>query len=125
MLSNLRFSVSEDLLVLSVQESPNQFAFRVLSLNFWASLVTHVAANNSFPFYHDCHGPLDELDKSLFYDVVVKFTFFGQIRAILTPQQQYVWLLPQRKRREARNTRRNTAMTLRRTKQKPDRQCVH
>ena len=32
--SNLRLTVSEDLIPLSVQESPNLFFFRVLSLNF-------------------------------------------------------------------------------------------
>ena len=48
-LSNLRLTVSEDLLPLSVQESPNLFAFRVLSLNFLTLLVTYVTANNGFP----------------------------------------------------------------------------
>ena len=53
-LSNLRLTVSEDLLPLSVQDSPNLFAFRVLSLNFLTLLVTCVTANNGFsPFYHD------------------------------------------------------------------------
>ena len=33
---------------LSVQESPNLFTFRVLSLNFLAALVTYVTANNGF-----------------------------------------------------------------------------
>ena len=47
--SNLRLTVSEDLLPLSVQESPNLFAFRVLSLNFVTLRVTCVAANNGFP----------------------------------------------------------------------------
>ena len=32
--SNLRLTLREDLLPLSVQESPNLFVFRVLSLNF-------------------------------------------------------------------------------------------
>ena len=45
---NLRLTVSEDLLPLSIQESPNQFAFRVLSLNFLTLLVTYVTANNGF-----------------------------------------------------------------------------
>ena len=49
MLSNLRLTVSEDLLPLSVEESPNLFAFRVLSLNFFTLLVTYVTANNGFP----------------------------------------------------------------------------
>ena len=54
MLSNLRLTVSEDWLALSVQESPNLFAFRVLSLNFLALLVSYVTANTGFsPFYHD------------------------------------------------------------------------
>ena len=43
--SNLCLTVSEDLLLLSVQQSPNLFAFRVLSLNFVILLV----ANNGFP----------------------------------------------------------------------------
>ena len=47
--SNLRLTVSEDLLPLSIQESPNLFAFRVLSLNFVTLLVTYVTANNGFP----------------------------------------------------------------------------
>ena len=38
-----------DLLPLSVQESPNLFAFRVLSLNFVTLCVTCVTANNGFP----------------------------------------------------------------------------
>ena len=46
--SNLRLTISEDLLPLSLQESPNLFAFRVLSLNFLALLVTYVTANNGF-----------------------------------------------------------------------------
>ena len=33
---------------LSVQESPNLFAFRVLSLNFVTLLVTYVTSNNGF-----------------------------------------------------------------------------
>ena len=44
--SNLRLTVSEDLLPLSVQESPNLFAFRVLSLNFVTLLVTFVTVDN-------------------------------------------------------------------------------
>ena len=48
-LSNLSLTVSEDLLTLSVQESPYLFAFRVLSLNFLAALVTLATANNGFP----------------------------------------------------------------------------
>ena len=47
--SNLCLTVSEDLLPLSVQESPNLFAFRVLSLNFVTLRVTCVTANNGFP----------------------------------------------------------------------------
>ena len=47
--SNLRLTVSEDLLPLSVQESPNLFVFRVLSLNFVTLRVTCVKANNGFP----------------------------------------------------------------------------
>ena len=47
---NLRLTVFEDLLPLSVQESPHLFAFRVLSLNFLAALVTYVSANHGFPF---------------------------------------------------------------------------
>ena len=46
--SNLRLTVSEDLLPLSVQESPNLLSFRVLSLNFVTLLVTCVTANNGF-----------------------------------------------------------------------------
>ena len=46
---DLRLTVSEDLLPVSVQESPNLFAVRVLlSLNFLALLVTYVTANNGF-----------------------------------------------------------------------------
>ena len=48
-LSNLRLTISEDLLPLSVQESPNLFAFRVLPLNFVTLRVTCVTANNGFP----------------------------------------------------------------------------
>ena len=48
-LSNLRLTVSEDLLPLSVQESPNLFVFRVLSLNFSTLRVTYVTANDGFP----------------------------------------------------------------------------
>ena len=52
--SNLRLTVSEDLLPLSVHESPNLFAFRVLSLNFVNLRVTCVTANKRVsPFYHD------------------------------------------------------------------------
>ena len=47
-LSNLRLTVSEDLLPLSFQKSPKKIAFRVLSLNFLAVLVTFVTANNGF-----------------------------------------------------------------------------
>ena len=47
--SNLRLTVSEDLLSLSVQKSPNLFAFRVLSLNFVTLRVTCVTANNGLP----------------------------------------------------------------------------
>ena len=47
-LPNLRLTVSEDLPPLSFQESPDLFAFRVLSLNFLAALVTYVTANNGF-----------------------------------------------------------------------------
>ena len=47
-LSNLRLTVSEDLLPLSVQGSPNLFAFRVLSLNSVTLRVTCVTANNGF-----------------------------------------------------------------------------
>ena len=46
--SNLRLTVSEDLLPLSVQESPNLFAFRVLSLNFVTLRVTYVTAKKGF-----------------------------------------------------------------------------
>ena len=46
--SNLPLTISEDLIALSVQESPNLFAFRVLSLNFVTWLVTCVTANNGF-----------------------------------------------------------------------------
>ena len=49
MLSNLRLTVSEDLLPLSVQESPILFAFRVFSLNLVTVLVTYVTANNGLP----------------------------------------------------------------------------
>ena len=45
---NIRLTISEDLLPLSVQESPNLFAFRVLPLNFETLLVTR--ARDS------CHG---------------------------------------------------------------------
>ena len=47
--SNLRSTVSEDLLPLSVQESPNLFAFIVLPLNFVTLRVTCVTANNALP----------------------------------------------------------------------------
>ena len=47
--SNLRLRVSEDLLPLSVQESPNLFAFTVLSLNFVTLLVTFVTVDNGLP----------------------------------------------------------------------------
>ena len=47
-LSNLRLTVSEDLFSLSIQESPNLFAFGVLSLNLLALLVTYVTTNNGF-----------------------------------------------------------------------------
>ena len=47
--SNLRLTVSEGLLPLSDQESPNLFAFRVLPLNFVTLRVTYVTANNGFP----------------------------------------------------------------------------
>ena len=46
--SNLRLTVSENLLSLSLQKSPNLFAFRVLSRYFVTLLVTHVTANNGF-----------------------------------------------------------------------------
>ena len=46
-LSNLRLTVSEDLLPLSVQESPNLFILRVLSQNFLSA--RHKSANNKFP----------------------------------------------------------------------------
>ena len=54
--SNLRLTVSEDLLPLSVQESPNRFFFRVLSLNFVTfhntlpfSIMTFVIVHNGLP----------------------------------------------------------------------------
>ena len=47
--SNLRLTVSEDLLLLSIQESPHLFRFQSLSLNFLTLLVTYVTANNGFP----------------------------------------------------------------------------
>ena len=47
-LLNLRLTVSEDLLPLSIQESPDLFAFRVLSLNFVTLRVTCVTADNGF-----------------------------------------------------------------------------
>ena len=46
--SNLRLTISEDLLPLSVQESPDLFAFIILSLNFLTLLVTYVTTNNKF-----------------------------------------------------------------------------
>ena len=48
-LSNLRLTVSEDLLPLSFQESHKLFASRVLSLNFLALLVT----SRQTTVYHD------------------------------------------------------------------------
>ena len=52
-LSNLRLTVSEDVLSLSIQESPNLFDFRVLSLNFLS--VRHLCHGKQqvSPFYHD------------------------------------------------------------------------
>ena len=47
--SNLCLTVSENLLSLSLQESPNLFVFRVLSLNFVTLRVTCVTATNGFP----------------------------------------------------------------------------
>ena len=50
MFSNLRLTVSEDLLPLSVQESPNLFFFQSFVSEF-RDLLQRVA-----PFYHDfCH----------------------------------------------------------------------
>ena len=49
MCSNLRLTISEDLLPLSVQnQSPDLFAFIVLSLNFLTLLVNYVTTNNKF-----------------------------------------------------------------------------
>ena len=47
---DLRLTVSEDLLPLSIQESPNLFTFRVLPLNFVTLRVTCVTANNGFTY---------------------------------------------------------------------------
>ena len=47
--SNLRLTISDDLLPSSVQKSPNLLAFRVLSLNFATLRVTCVTANNGLP----------------------------------------------------------------------------
>ena len=47
-LSNLRLTVSEDLLPLSIQESPILFILRVKPLSFLTLLVTYVTANNGF-----------------------------------------------------------------------------
>ena len=54
--SNLRLTVGEDLLPLSVQKSPNLFVFRVLSLSFVTfyngmprSVVTFVTVHNGLP----------------------------------------------------------------------------
>ena len=45
--SNLRLTVSENLLPLSVQESPNLFILRFVSLSFLGA--RHKSANNGFP----------------------------------------------------------------------------
>ena len=47
--SKLCLTVGEDLFSLSIQENPNLFAFRVLSLNFLTVLVTYVPANSGCP----------------------------------------------------------------------------
>ena len=53
MFSNLRLAVSDDLLPLSVQDSPDLFVFKVMSLNFVtfynglpSSILTFVTVHN-------------------------------------------------------------------------------
>ena len=55
--SNLCLAVSENLLSLSLQESPNQFIIRVMSLSFLSA--RHKSANNGSPFYDDWQTTTD------------------------------------------------------------------
>ena len=54
-LSNLRLTISENLLTLSFQKNPNLFAFRVLSLSLISDLARDLCHGKQrvSPFYHD------------------------------------------------------------------------